>query len=76
MGQHDVTFLKGKQPSNDDLEEEEEVVCEVDDEYDSEDNIPSVKVDMATKTVFAQGGASGRQLLWSHEVGSIKYELN
>eukprot|EP00057_Strongylocentrotus_purpuratus_P033626 XP_792135.3 PREDICTED: eukaryotic translation initiation factor 2-alpha kinase 3 isoform X1 [Strongylocentrotus purpuratus] len=70
VGQHDVTFLKGKQPSNDDLAEEEEVVCEVDDEYDSEDNIPSVKVDMATKTVFAQGGASGRQLLWSHELES------
>ncbi|XP_063963492.1 eukaryotic translation initiation factor 2-alpha kinase 3-like [Lytechinus pictus] len=70
VGQHDVTFLKGKHPTNDDLEDDDdEVVCEVENDVADVD-IPSVKVDMATKTVFALGGPSGRQLLWSHELES------
>lgn len=72
VGQHEVSFLQGMRPSKDtDDEEEDGVVCEMDDEHGYDfDEIPSVKVDMGAKTVFAVGGTSGRQLLWSHELES------
>ena len=49
------------------------MVCETEDFKDSywEDDLPDVKVDMAAKTVFAVGGASGRQILWTQQVSNL-----
>ena len=73
IAQHDINFLEGEHKPKDDIlrdEEEEDVVCETEDLRDSywEDDIPDVKVDMAAKTVFAVAGASGRQIVWTHQV--------
>ncbi|XP_071506558.1 eukaryotic translation initiation factor 2-alpha kinase 3-like [Diadema antillarum] len=75
VGQHDITFLEGDRPSKEDHpsweeDDEEGLVCEPEDDEDTMDEMPTLGVNMGTKTIFAVGGATGRQRLWSHQIES------